>query len=96
MAYSVEAARDLALSGLIWLSENPDLIAGFMAESGLRPQDLRRMSDDPDLAVHVLDYLLQDDARVLELSRSLGVRPEDLMSARTALAGPGSHGWDVD
>ena len=96
MAYSVETARDLALSGLLWMSENPDMIAGFMSETGLRPEDMRRLSSDPDLAVHILDYILQDDVRVQDLARSLNLRPEELMSARIALAGPGSHGWDAD
>lgn len=96
MAYSTERALDLALSGLIYMTERPDLIAGFLDATGLRPDDLRGMARDPDLGLHVLDYLSQEDARLLDLAESLGLRPEDLMAARTALAGPGSHGWDVD
>ena len=96
MAHSAERAQELALSGLIYMTERPELIAGFMGATGLRPDDLRGMARDPDLALHVLDYLAQDDARVLDAAEALGVRPEDLMAARMMLAGPGSHGWDVD
>ena len=56
---------------------------------------MRRAAGDPDIALHVLDYLLEDDARVLDAAADLNIKPGDLMAARTALAGPGSYGWEV-
>lgn len=83
------------MAALIHLAGQPDLIGGFLAATGLEPGDLRRAAQSPDIALHVLDYLLEDDRRVIEAAAALEVAPGDLMGARTALAGPGSHGWEV-
>lgn len=95
MTYTRESARQLALDALLHLTEQPDLMADFLGQTGLRPADLRQVASSPDLALHVLDYLLEDDRRVLEVADHLQIRPTDLMRARTALAGPGSYGWQV-
>ena len=95
MTYTRESAKDLAVTILLYMAERPDLIEGFLESSGLQPQDLRRAAGNPDIALHVLDYLLEDDARVLDAATDLNIKPGDLMAARTALAGPGSYGWEV-
>lgn len=95
MTYTRESAHELAMVGLIHLAGQPDLIEGFLAATGLAPHDLRHAAQGGDIALHVLDYLLEDDRRVLEAAAALQVAPGDLMQARTALAGPGSHGWDI-
>jgi hypothetical protein len=96
MSFSTEAARDLAMRALVHMSEQPEVIAGFFGASGLQPDDLRGLVGDPQLALHVLDYLLEDDRRVLDTAEALDTRPENLLRARTVLAGPGSHGWEAD
>lgn len=96
MTYSRQAAGDLASSALLYLLQTPELAAGFMGSTGLRPEDMRQLAGQPELAVHVLDYLLEDDARVIDAAESLQVKAADFMSARTALAGPGSFGWEPD
>lgn len=95
MTYTRESAQELASSAFLFLAGRPDLIEGFLAETGLQPQDLRRVAGSPDMALHVLDYLLEDDQRVTEAAAGLGIAPGDLMQARTALAGPGSYGWQL-
>lgn len=95
MTYTRESAQELAMAGLLHLAAQPDLVEGFLAATGLEPGDLRRVAHSPDIALHVLDYLLEDDRRVLDAAAAMQVAPGDLMQARTALAGPGSHGWDI-
>lgn len=95
MTYTRESAQDLAMTVLLYMAERPDLIGGFLESSGLQPQDLRKAAGNPDIALHVLDYLLEDDGRVLDAAADLNIQPGDLMGARTALAGPGSYGWDI-
>lgn len=95
MTYTREAAQDLAMAALIHLAGQSDLIAGFLGATGLEPGDLRQAAHSPDIALHVLDYLLEDDRRVLDAAAAMQVAPGDLMQARTALAGPGSHGWEI-
>lgn len=95
MTYTRESAQELATSALLYLAGRPDLVEEFLGATGLRPQDLRRVASSPDMALHVLDYLLEDDRRVMDAAARLGIAPGELMHARTALAGPGSHGWQV-
>lgn len=96
MSFSESRARDLAMSALLHIAGQPELTTAFLAASGLRPQDLRGLAESPELAVHVLDFLLETDSRVVEAAEALSVGPQDLMAARVALAGPGSFGWEVD
>lgn len=95
MTYRRESAQELATSAFLYLAGQPDLIEGFLGATGLQPQDLRRVATNPDMALHVLDYLLEDDRRVMDAAAGLGIAPGDLMQARTALAGPGSYGWQI-
>ncbi|MBC9245635.1 DUF3572 family protein [Paracoccus sp. 11-3] len=96
MTFSHEQAAELAMSALLHVLQIPDLASGFMGTTGLRPEDLRQLSGQPELAIHVLDYLLEDDARVIDAAEALQVRAADFLTARTALAGPGSFGWEAD
>lgn len=95
MTYTRESAQELATAALLYLAQRPDLIEDFLGATGLQPQDLRRAASSPDTALHVLDYLLENDNRVVDAAAEMQIAPGDLMQARTALAGPGSHGWEV-
>lgn len=95
MTYTRESAQEVATSALLYMAERPELMEGFLGVTGLQPQDLSQVATNPEMALHVLDYLLEDDRRVLDAAAELQVAPGDLMQARTALAGPGSYGWQV-
>lgn len=96
MSFSQGSAGELAMSALLYVLQDPDLAGGFMGTTGLRPEDLRQLAGQPELAIHVLDYLLEDDARVIDAAETLQVRAADFLAARTALAGPGSFGWEAE
>lgn len=95
MTYTRESAHELATSVLLHLAGQPEVMGGFLEASGLDAQALRCIAADTDIALHLLDYLLEDDRRVLDAAGSLGIPPDDFLQARTALAGPGSYGWEV-
>lgn len=96
MSYSVESARELALNALLYIAGDPELIAAFLSESGLQASALRTAAARPEFQPHVLDFLLAADARVIGFVEAQGIRPEEVMIARTVLAGPGSFGWEAD
>lgn len=96
MAVSQGSAKEIALSALIHVLQDPELAAGFFGTSGLAPEDVAAMRNDPALELAVFDYLLEDDRRVLDMAEALGLPPKDILAARTLLAGPGSFGWDAD
>ncbi|WP_162798932.1 DUF3572 family protein [Paracoccus indicus] len=96
MAYTPEQAHDLATEILLALVERPDELSHFMGASGLNPDDLRQIAQRPDIAVFLLDFVVESDERIHEFAQALQLRPHDVMAARTALAGPGSYGWESD
>lgn len=96
MAVSESAARDMAMTVFLHITEDQEILQQFLAASGLRPGDLRAAAVRPDFAAAVLDFLLEDDSRVLRAAAAMGLPPQTLMGARTALAGPGAHGWEPD
>lgn len=96
MSYSVRAAEELALKALSHIAEQPELISALFASSGLDSETLREAAKSPDFHAHLLDFLLEDDRRVLDFAQAIGIRPEDVLTARTVIGGPGSFGWEPD
>lgn len=96
MSYDRRAAEDLAMRALSHIAERPDLVTALFASSGLSAEMLRKAAESPDFHAHLLEFLLEDDRRVIDFAQAEGIRPEDVLTARTALAGPGSFGWEAD
>ncbi|RJE80125.1 DUF3572 family protein [Paracoccus sp. JM45] len=96
MAISSERAHELATEILLALAERPEELTSFLGSSGLLPADLRQISERPDIAVFMLDFVVENDERVHEFAHALQLRPQDIMAARTALVGPGNYGWESD
>ena len=65
------------------------LMAWFalLAQSGSDVAGLRAMSARPEFAQFVLDFLLEQDQRVLDFAASAGIRPERVQMARAVLGG---------
>ncbi|MFN3276220.1 MAG: DUF3572 domain-containing protein [Paracoccus sp. (in: a-proteobacteria)] len=96
MTLHPDRARDLATDLLLHLTGHPDLMQDFLTTTGLSAGDLRMMAQDGSAGAALLDFLAEDDARLIACAQALSVTPQDLMAARTVLAGPGSYGWSVD
>lgn len=96
MAFTPEQAKELATEILLAMAERPEELTSFLGATGLQPDDLRHISQRPDVAVFLLDFVVENDERVHEFAQALQLRPQDVMAARTALAGPGSYGWETD
>ena len=96
MTYAAKQAENLAISVVLYVLERPELAAGFLGSSGLAAEDLRQVMKEPELSLHVLDYLLEDDSRVRDAAEALNLAPTEFLRVRTALAGPGNFGWEAD
>ncbi|MBU2956763.1 DUF3572 family protein [Paracoccus sp. 1_MG-2023] len=96
MAVSRNSAQDLATDLLLALAERPEQLAGFLGTSGLEPAALRQIASRPEIAVFLLDYIVEQDDRLLEFASAIDRDPRDVMTARTLLSGPGSYGWEAD
>lgn len=96
MTFSKAAAQDLAVEALLYLVERPEMTQALLASTGLQADDLRKVAENPEFGLYILDFMVEDDARVLEFAEIAKIRPEQVMTARTALAGPGSFGWEPE
>ncbi|MCV2448618.1 DUF3572 domain-containing protein [Paracoccus sp. DMF] len=80
-------ARDIADRGFAHLAGDPDLVQALLAQSGCDAAGLRAMAAQPEFPVFVLDFLLEQDQRVLDFAQAAGLRPERVQMARAVLGG---------
>ena len=80
-------ARDIADAGFSHIAADAELIEALLAQSGSDVAGLRAMAGRPEFAQFVLDFLLQEDDRVLDFAASAGIRPERVQMARAVLGG---------
>ncbi len=91
MADARDAAETIGLRCLAWLAGHEDLLDVFMGATGVGRDDLRAGAEDPVFLASVLDFLLQDDAWVMEFCEAENLSGEAVVQARTAL--PGGQQW---
>lgn len=89
------AAREMADRAFGFIAADEDLTGALLAASGADPQGLRRMAASPAFAGFLLDFLLEDDARVMAFAEAERIRPESVLAARAALDGPGEPWVEV-
>ena len=80
-------AKIMGESALAFLAENVDLLSQFLGQTGVGPNQVRARKNDPEFLGHVLDFLLQDDERVVAFSEYAGVVPDLVVVARYKLPG---------
>ncbi len=85
-------ARDLAADALGFIAADPDLVTALLEVSGLQPGDLRKAAATPEFGLFLLDFILQDDRRVLAFAADRAVPPEAVLQARDWLVHGGGGG----
>lgn len=93
MARESEAAELLAIRALGYLADEPDRLSRFVALSGMAPHELRAHAADPAFLGGVLDFLLEDEAALLDFAAAAGIKPEAVARARHALPGAPPPDW---
>lgn len=88
-----EAAETEALKALGWLAAQDALLPVFLGSTGATEADLRSRVADPAFLASVLDFLMLDDAWVIDWAAATGNRPEDLARFRAALPGGDLPNW---
>ena len=59
-----EVAEIVAVQALSFIAGDAGRLGLFLAETGIGPETLRTAATDPHFLVHVLDFVLRDDATV--------------------------------
>ena len=83
----ISEARDIADQGFQHIAGDAELVSGLLAQSGTDVAGLRAMAGRPEFAQFVLDFLLEQDQRVLDFAASAGIQPQRVVMARAVLGG---------
>ncbi len=75
-------AETIAIAALSYLATETDELARFLAVSGLEPTALRETATSPAFLIGLLDFILEDDRRVIALAEAQGIAPEAVVRAR--------------
>ena len=87
-----EAAQALALAALSFLASEPEHLGGFLAATGIGPNDIRQASRDADFLSGVLDHVSGDEPLLIAFAQQQGIDPAEIERARAALGGV----WERD
>ena len=84
---NLENTLSLARDALIYLSQDADRIGRFLAVTGVGPVEIRERVEDPTFLAGVLDFILADDAMVVDFAETADIPPEEPARARRLLPG---------
>jgi hypothetical protein len=87
-----EAAERLAVAALSYLASEPEHLGGFLAASGLGPNDIRGAASDPDFLSGVLDHISGNEPLLIAFAEQQGINPAEIERARMALG----SAWERD
>lgn len=90
---SAQAAQTLALTALTWVLGQDALVGAFLGASGAAPQDLAQLAQTPLFQGAVLDFLMEDDARIMAFCDAHNLPYTSVQTARTALPGAQYMHW---
>jgi hypothetical protein len=90
---TADEAATIGQEALIWLAGQPEALAGFLAASGLAPEDFRHRASDPEFLGFLLEFVASSDAMVLGFTRESGLDPTAPLRARAALPGGAERNW---
>ena len=85
---SVDSARSLAVGALAFIAADSDRLNRFLSLTGLGPDNLRTAAADPAFLGSVLDYLVGDEALLVDFAADAGLKPEAVAWAHAILRGP--------
>jgi hypothetical protein len=82
-----EAAETLAVAALAYLASEPESLGGFLAATGIGPDQIRTAARDRSFLSGVLDYFSSDEALLVAFAKSHDIDPAEIERARAALGG---------
>jgi hypothetical protein len=79
----------VALQGLALVLSDDDLLQAFMAFTGADGSEMAAEAQNPAFLAAVMDFILQEDQRVITLAAACDLQPAEIASLRMALPGWG-------
>ena len=75
------------MAALSFLAADPDRIGGFLAETGIGPEDIRSAASNPGFLAGILDYLIGNEAELVAFAAEQQMDPVAIVAARDLLPG---------
>ncbi|MCW1932553.1 DUF3572 domain-containing protein [Pararhodobacter zhoushanensis] len=88
-----QTAETFAAQVLAWLADDNARITGFLSWSGESPSTLAARLTDPGFLLAVIEFLMTDEALLIDACAALGYPPETPLQARSALPGGADFHW---
>lgn len=88
-----EQAETIALEVLTLIASDEDQLGALCGQTGTNINNLKTGAGDPAFLGAVIDFLLEDDTRLIDICQTLELPPEKMMSVRHALPGATSGIW---
>ena len=88
-----ENAEIIGIQALGWLAGHEDLSGAFLNMSGLSADELPARAGDPEFLGFVLDFLLGDEAALLDFCADHQLGNASVMQARMSLPGGEVINW---
>jgi len=63
------------------LSQNPEQLAEFMVQTGIRPTTLRQLIGTHDFAHGLIDYVVANESLLVAVASENGLKPESITQA---------------
>jgi hypothetical protein len=87
-----EAAESLAIQALAFLADDPERLAGFLAATGVAPENIRESAGHTDFLIGVLEHMLADESLLIAFADSAAADPAEITRAHGTLGGR----WESD
>ncbi|MEI9932371.1 MAG: DUF3572 domain-containing protein [Rhizomicrobium sp.] len=84
---TLNQAATVALKGLAWLVNSGDTLDRFLELSGLDRTALRTRADEPEFLVSLLDFLLTNEALLVDFCGDTSIDARTVHMARHVLSG---------
>lgn len=80
--------QNISLSILTWMASEPDIMGRFLNLSGLHPNDLRNLINDPGFLAGLLDFIMNHEPDLLAFCEATGNNPEHVAQVWHKVSGP--------
>lgn len=88
-----QSAEIMALSALTWVLGQDELVGAFLNATGAAPQDLAALTQTPLFQAAILDFLMEDDTRIIAFCDAQSLPYTSVQTARAALPGAQYLHW---
>jgi Protein of unknown function (DUF3572) len=82
---TLEAAENIAVQGLVFLTAEPARLSRFLTLTGLDPGEVGKQAATPQFLAAVLEHLLADESLLLSFAANASVAPQMVTPALAVL-----------